>query len=210
MSLRIKHHVCVVVLVLLCVRCLSLGHHIDLRIRHVPFGNGWNFNKTLLLYDKRVVAIDVSHGVLMGGSIIFDIITFGKVRSKGALCWFYSKGGMFGIPRVQVPLGTYFLLTLPNVMTSNVMEPPMSTPCETLIGTIPIDIQRKSLLKFHPFPKGTHLLIKSIWCPKEKHITHKGIKTITQTWCSILKDITNFQDDNNLKWYKDWTSLIQK
>ena len=40
MSLRIEHHVCVVVLVLLCVICFSLGHHIDLEMRHVPFGNG--------------------------------------------------------------------------------------------------------------------------------------------------------------------------
>ena len=34
----------------------------------------------------RIIEIDVSHGVLMGGSITFDVITFGKVRRKGALC----------------------------------------------------------------------------------------------------------------------------
>jgi hypothetical protein len=45
------------------------------------------------------------------------------------------------------------LLTLPNVMTSNIMELPTSTPCETSITTIPIDIQRKSLIDMTPIPK---------------------------------------------------------
>ena len=46
-----------------------------------------------------------------------------------------------------------FLLTLPNVMTTNVMEPPMSTPCKISTTTIPIDAQRKSLIDITPIPK---------------------------------------------------------
>ena len=45
------------------------------------------------------------------------------------------------------------LLTLPNVMTSNVMDPPMSTPCETSIATIPTHIQMKSFIDISPIPK---------------------------------------------------------
>ena len=62
--------------------------------------------RIFLCMSIGIVAIDVSHGILMGGSITFDVITFGRVRSKGVLCWFSSKDGMFGIPIVQAPLGT--------------------------------------------------------------------------------------------------------
>ena len=41
--------------------------------------------RLFLCMSIGIVVIDVSHGVLMGGSITFDIITFGKVRSKGSL-----------------------------------------------------------------------------------------------------------------------------
>ena len=61
--------------------------------------------RPFLCISIGVIAIDVSHGILMGGSKTFDVITFGRVRRKGALGWFSSKGGMFGIPRFQVPLG---------------------------------------------------------------------------------------------------------
>jgi hypothetical protein len=38
MSLRGEHHVWV--LILLCVKCFSLGHHINLAMRCIPLGNG--------------------------------------------------------------------------------------------------------------------------------------------------------------------------
>ena len=48
-----------------------------------------------------VFAIDVSHGILIGGSIKLDVIIVGRVRSKDALCLFSSKGSTFGIPLVK-------------------------------------------------------------------------------------------------------------
>lgn len=71
--------------------------------------------------------------------------------------------GMPNIPPLEEnQQSTPLLLTLPNVMTSNVMEPLMSTTCETSIVTIPMDVQGKVLLTLHLFPKGTRLIFKSI------------------------------------------------
>ena len=47
--------------------------------------------RLFLCTSIRIVAIDVSHGVLTGGSITFDVVTFGKVRSKGAFVDFPPK-----------------------------------------------------------------------------------------------------------------------
>ena len=48
---------------------------------------------------------------------------------------------------------TPLLLTLPNVMMSNVMEPLMSTTCEASTTTIPMDVPRKSLIDITHLPK---------------------------------------------------------
>jgi len=69
------------------------------------------------------------------------------------------------IQQQDVPKGTYTLgmpNMLPNVMTSNVMEPPMSIPCETLISKPLLTYKGRVLFTFHPFLKGTHLIAKVI------------------------------------------------
>ena len=53
MSLRIDHHVGIVALAPLRVRGFYLGHHIDLTMRCIPFGNGCNVNKTFPLNIHR-------------------------------------------------------------------------------------------------------------------------------------------------------------
>ena len=61
--------------------------------------------------------------------------------------------GMLDIPSFEAnQQSAPLLLTLPSVMTSNVMEPPMSTLCATSTTTIPIDAQRKSLIDITPIP----------------------------------------------------------
>jgi hypothetical protein len=47
-----------------------------------------------------IVVLDVSDVVFTRGSIALDVVTVGNVRSNGVLCWFSSKGGILGIPRV--------------------------------------------------------------------------------------------------------------
>ena len=42
--------------------------------------------RSFLCMSIGVVAIDVSHGILMGGSITFDVTTLGRVRHKGVFC----------------------------------------------------------------------------------------------------------------------------
>ena len=42
--------------------------------------------RIFLCMSIGMVALNVSHVVLMRGSITFDVITFGRVRSNGALC----------------------------------------------------------------------------------------------------------------------------
>ena len=47
------------------------------------------------------------------------------------------------------------ILTLITIMTSNTMEPPMSTPCEasTPIAKTPIEVKRKNLIEISPIPQ---------------------------------------------------------
>ena len=49
MSLRIDHHVGIFSLAPLCIRGFSLGHHINLTMRFIPFGNRCNVNKNFPL-----------------------------------------------------------------------------------------------------------------------------------------------------------------
>lgn len=51
------------------------------------------------------MSFDASHGILIGDSIVVHVVVVFRVTRKVALCLFYSKGGIFGIPMVQVPLG---------------------------------------------------------------------------------------------------------
>ena len=62
--------------------------------------------------------------------------------------------GMPNIPPLEEnQQSTPFLLTLPYIMTSNVMEPLMSTTCEASTTTIHMDVQRKVLIEIMPIPK---------------------------------------------------------
>lgn len=64
--------------------------------------------------------------------------------------------GMPNIPPLEAnKQSTTLLLTSPTTMTSSVIEPPMSTPCEisTFITKTPIKAQRKSLLDVSAIPQ---------------------------------------------------------
>ena len=94
-------------------------------------------NKILPKYPKRTLRLDLSHMMQQHDA------------PKGTCT--------LGIPNI-LPLeenqqSTPFLLTLPNIMTSNVMEPLMSTTCEASTSKIPMDVQRKSLISITPIPK---------------------------------------------------------
>ncbi len=61
--------------------------------------------------------------------------------------------GMPDIPSLEEnQQSTPLLLTLPSAMTSNTIEPLISTTCETSSATIPMDTQRKILIDITPIP----------------------------------------------------------
>ena len=81
-------------------------------------------NTILPKYPKRTLRIDLSH------------MTQKQDAPKGN-----CSLGMPNMPPLEEnQQSTPFLLTLPNVMTSNVMEPLMSTTCEASTTTIPMDV----------------------------------------------------------------------
>lgn len=96
-----------------------------------------NGNKTLPKCPKQTLRIDLNQ------------IMQQKDVPKGTCAL-----GMPNIPPLEENQKiTPLLLTLPTIMTSSVMEPPMSIPCETSIAKIPIDTQRKSLIDISPIPQ---------------------------------------------------------
>ena len=82
-------------------------------------------NSNLPKYPERTLRLDLNH------------MMHQQDVPKGACTL-----GMPNIPPLEENQQSGpFLLTLPIVMTSNVMEPLMSTTCEKIIAKIPMDIQ---------------------------------------------------------------------
>ena len=80
-------------------------------------------NKILPKYPKRKLRLDLSH----------------MMQQQDAPKGNFSLG-MLNIPPLEEnQQSTPLLLTLPNVMTSNLMEPLMSTTCEASTTTIPMN-----------------------------------------------------------------------
>ena len=89
-------------------------------------------NKILPKYPKRTLKLDLSHMMQQ------------QDAPKGNCAL-----GMSNIPPLEEnQQSTPLLLTL-----QNITEPLMSTTCEASTTTIPMDVQRKSLIDITPIPK---------------------------------------------------------
>ena len=85
------------------------------------------------------------------------------------------------------------------------MEPLMSTTCETSIATIPMDIQRKSLIDITPIPKRntSHCQVNMMSQGETSNTQMYQNNNTNMMFNSQGRNQTH--NNKNLKWYKDLT-----